>query len=198
MRYVLFILFFSAIVACRRTPTSLPPDGLARYCNDPRHGLVQEGKEENWKVRLAYRPSSLLIAQRYPEKTLPRSEYERMHEYLDDYMHFTLKVNRKDQDVRSYLKQRCNNFDSLWNTLLFGRASDFKLVSDDKVVPCASYEIENRGNVDPALVINLSFQNPGDGDVSFVWRDSLFTLKENVFHFEGLDDTPALKTTTSN
>lgn len=202
MKFSAVVLFSLAIIACNRVPLTMSGTDLRAYCAAPEHGLVQTVQADgNWQLSLEHQPVDLIAARMGNKGGVDQKTLDSLRAILNKNQYYVLRISNRKRGVIEELKTRfADRFDSLWTCILFDQTHNFSIESGGKIYPCVFYQVENRGNIDPALVIDLTFAASPEADQDVVWQDSIFTRTVQRFHFAGSDlsQTPTLKTINSN
>ncbi|HLK98096.1 MAG TPA: hypothetical protein VK364_10035 [Hymenobacter sp.] len=172
---------------------------LGRYVSkENANGLYAETVESGYRFGLRYQPIELLALSALPEG-YSKSEYEAALLAFAGSEHFVFAVSSEDGDTRRKAEAAWNDdYDSVYNDLLFNQTARFELRANGVAYPCSICHLENDGGARDAYTFVLGFQVPADeplaGDRTVVYRDNTFTNTKIALTISGdaIDNIPNL------
>jgi len=96
--FFMVLCIASTAVGCRQKEfTSV--DELSKFVADPKHGFVQEVEINNMKVRVAYRPTDLLVAQELGQSAVAVQAIEQSRKKYGQYYYFILSLSANNAEA---------------------------------------------------------------------------------------------------
>ena len=131
----------------------------------------------NFSIEVSYRPAEILALMQNPDisdSALNQVTYENKNK-----AYFVLKFYTDSISTLDFLKEKyIENYDSIHKNILFDFQKAFVLLEGEKQHPCAFYQVEQTGNITPAMTFDLTFDRSHseiNSDWKLIFNDSIIS-----------------------
>jgi hypothetical protein len=115
----LFIIGLIAILASCTSQFKSAED-LQSFITKEKNGLLKSKEVGNINIKIAHRPTDLLINQELNNKSYTEEDVNRLREKYDKYAYFTLSLSANNQEIESYNVSGQGDFGTRVQQLSFG------------------------------------------------------------------------------
>jgi hypothetical protein len=155
---IILFTFVAVICSCNSKNKLLTKDELTRYINNKKNGLMEEQEINGIKVRLSYRPSSMMVTQETEgvQKVDSIAIISLENKYKDNY-YFLLNISKDNKEVIRQL----GNFDrysDMVQVFAFQMNQFVNLTTPQKdTIPLADYLFDQTYGMSNGNTILLAF-----------------------------------------
>lgn len=115
----LFIIGLIAILASCTSQFKSAED-LQSFITKEKNGLLKSKEVGNINIKIAHRPTDLLINQELNNKSYTEKDVNRLREKYDKYAYFTLSLSANNQEIEAYNVSGQGDFGARVQQLSFG------------------------------------------------------------------------------
>lgn len=115
----LFIIGLIAILASCTSQFKSAED-LQSFITKEKNGLLKSKEVGNINIKIAHRPTDLLINQELNNKSYTEEDVNRLREKYDKYAYFTLSLSANNQEIEAYNVSGQGDFGARVQQLSFG------------------------------------------------------------------------------
>ena len=192
---IVFICLFFA--ACSSQFNSA--EDLQSYISKEKNGLIQSKEIGNMAIKVAHRPTDLLVNQELSNQDYTQEEVTKLREKYNQYAYFTLSLSAGGQEVEAYNVNGQGDFGSRVQQLAFGMSDKVELHTNARdTITVADYVYQRTfgiGNSSDMLFAFKREELKSSNWIQFQLDDFGLGIGTNRFRFKtkDIENAPKLK-----
>jgi len=153
--FTAYLCVLLCIQSCR--PTSLSPNNLLKYIENPVNGLSQEQTVGDVTVKVEYQPAEVLIAKEIGDIPIQPAEVSRLRRKYDNASYFILSFSKDGEEIL-HPKSGLSNYSNLLQVFSFGLGQYIKLTTaQGDTIPPVNYNLDRTYHMGSSTNLLVAF-----------------------------------------
>ena len=189
LRDIFIIGVIALLVSC--TSQFKSAEDLQGFVTKEKNGLLKSKEVGNINIKIAHRPTDLLVNQELGNKDYTVEEVEKLREKYDKYTYFTLSLSANNKEIEAYNVNGQGDFGTRVQQLAFGMSDLVEIHTNQQdTVPVADYVYQRTFGVGNSSDMLFAFEKEKLKDskwLQFELEDLGLGIGVNRFRFNTKD-----------